>query len=393
MSVSFNLGAEPTIKIETVEGDLRLVGWDNEEILVKISDEENLVSTQEDPDGLVLSCPDDLSLNVPRNASVTILRAMGDVSIRGLAGSLNMELADGDVAMRDVGQVTIGTIESDFSLRGANGDVHVKHVGRDASLRSVDGGIKLDSVSDDLAIRGVGGNLNVDVDDDVVVHLEPRPGQEYSVVAGDDIMLVLPPDANATLNINADEIKVKFLEVNVDDSTSQVITLGDGAASINLNAGSRVLVSETELAADSAFEFSNFAGMLFGLGNVGKEFGESWGNWGKDFGEYWGNWGQEFGERVSHKAVEAAERAARKAEATARRMERHARHQERHARKAARKNAKLSWTFDTSKFTPPPKPSEPVSDEERMSILQMLSDKKITAEQAEELLAALEGGK
>lgn len=382
MSVSFNLGAEPRIKIETVDGDLRLAGWDNDEILVKVSVEDDLVSTQEDPDSLVLSCPDDLSLNVPRNASVNILKVMGDVSVRGLAGSLKMDFANGDVAMRDVGQVSIGTIESDFSLRTSKGDVSVKHVGGDASLRGVDGSIKLDSVSDDLAIRGVGGNLNVDVDDDVVVHLEPKPDQEYSVVAGDDIMLVLPTDANATLNLSGDEIMVNIPNVEVDDSSSQVITLGEGAARINLNAGNRVLVSDTELAADSAHEFSNFAGMMFDLGNIGKEFGE-----------YWGNWGQEFGERVSHKAVEAAERAARKAEATARRMERHARHQERHARSAARKGAKFSLTFDTSKFPAPKKRSEPVSDEERMSILQMLSDKKITAEQAEELLNALEGGK
>ena len=382
MSVSFNLGAEPKITIESVDGDLRLVGWDNDEILIKISDEDVLTSTQEDPDGLVLSCPDDLSINVPRNASVSILKVMGDMSVRGIAGSLNVEFVDGDVSMRDVGQVSVGTIESDFSLRAAKGDVHVKHVGSDASLRGVDGSIKLDSVSDDLAIRGVGGNLTVDVDDDVVVHLEPKPDQEYSVIAGDDIMLVLPTDANATLNLSGDQILVNIPGVEVDDSPSQVVTLGEGAAKINLNAGSRLLVSDTELAADSAHEFSNFAGMMFDLGNIGKEFGE-----------YWGNWGQEFGERVSQKAVDAAERAAQKAEAAARRMERHARHQERHARKAARKGAKFSWTFDSSKFPSAPKPSEPVSDEERMTILQMLSEKKITAEQAEELLAALDGGK
>ena len=38
-------------------------------------------------------------------------------------------------------------------------------------------------------------------------------------------------------------------------------------------------------------------------------------------------------------------------------------------------------------------PSEPVSEDERMAILKMLQEKKITAEQAEQLLNALEGGK
>jgi hypothetical protein len=44
--------------------------------------------------------------------------------------------------------------------------------------------------------------------------------------------------------------------------------------------------------------------------------------------------------------------------------------------------------------TPPAPPkSEPVAEEERMAILKMLQEKKITAEQAEQLLQALEGGK
>ena len=43
--------------------------------------------------------------------------------------------------------------------------------------------------------------------------------------------------------------------------------------------------------------------------------------------------------------------------------------------------------------TPPEPPSEPVSEDERMAILKMLAEKKISAQQAEGLLSALEGGK
>ncbi len=39
----------------------------------------------------------------------------------------------------------------------------------------------------------------------------------------------------------------------------------------------------------------------------------------------------------------------------------------------------------------PVETSAPVSDEERLSILKMLQEKKITVEEAEKLLAALEG--
>jgi hypothetical protein len=176
-------------------------------------------------------------------------------------------------------------------------------------------------------------------------------------------MLVLPEDANATLTLTADRLSVNFPGVEPGDSTSQVVTLGAGAAKISLNAGGRLLVSTRENAADSADEFGNFAGMMF-----------DWGSWGREIGEHWGNYGREMGERMSHKAQEAARRAERKVR-----------------RGVGQRNARMKWTWDMDNMPKSPK-REPVSEEERMTILRMLAEKKITSEQAEELLSALEGG-
>ena len=279
MSERVAVGSEPQISIESVEGDLQLVGWENDEILAKT--DEDAISLQQDGDEISISCQDDLAINVPKNSKVHIQTVNGDMSVRRLVGDFEADVVNGDVAIRDAGKVTLGAVESDFSLRRAKGDVRVKSVGGDASLREVNGSLTLDSVSDDLAIRGVGGNLKVDVDADVVVHLEPKPDQEYSVTAGDDIMLVLPEDANATLSLSADRMSVNFPGVELDDSTSQVVTLGEGTAKISLNAGSRLLVSTSKGAAESADEHGNFAGMMF-----------DWGSWGREIGEYWGNYGR-----------------------------------------------------------------------------------------------------
>ncbi len=73
----------------------------------------------------------------------------------------------------------------------------------------------------------------------------------------------------------------------------------------------------------------------------------------------------------------------RKLEAAQRRAERKARAAERAARDRRRRPEPPEG---------PIKPrSEPVSDEERMMILQMLEQGKVTPEEAEQLLAALEG--
>jgi len=89
---------------------------------------------------------------------------------------------------------------------------------------------------------------------------------------------------------------------------------------------------------------------------------------------------------------QATGRAAKRAEEAARRVERHA---ERQVRRWGGKVNVGPWDFGPKgTSTPPGVPkSEPVADEERMAILKMLQEKKITSEQAEQLLKALEGGR
>jgi len=373
MSQRLAVGQQPTIKIEVVEGDLRLIGWDNDEILLRADDEE--VTLEQNGDEVSLSCRDDLAINVPKNSNVHVISAKGDMSVRGLTGEFEADSIQGDVAIRDAGTVTLGAVESDFSLRGAKGDVHVKSVGGDASLREVNGSLTLDSVSDDVAIRGVGANLKVDADSDVVVHLVPLPGQTYSVIAGDDILLILPPEADATLTMHADSIIVDWPDIKPAQDASRVVTLGKGSAQIALDAGGDVLVTNRTDAAESADEHGNFAGMMF-----------DWGSWGREIGQHWGDFGSEIGERISHRAEEAARRAELRAQDAARRTERKIR------RAVGGRNAKMKWTWDFENMPKVPK-REPVSEEERLTVLRMLAEKKITSEEADQLLSALEGDK
>ena len=366
MSRIISAGKTPSIKIEAIDGDLSVVGWDGEDVLIKTDEDE--LTLQQNVDTVSFSCTDDVSLRVPRDASLSIERVGGDMALRGVLGSIKINEIDNDLSMRDVGNVSIETIKADFSLRGAKGNLAVKSVGGDVSIRDVEGNIALDSVADDLALRGARGNVKVNVGEDVVVYLEARADGNYSITAGDDILLVLKPNANVTLSMNGDEIDVDWPGIeNQADVTERVLVLGDGSAKISLNAGGDIRVTNDAEAGNSAEDFGNFAGMNF-------------------------DWSG-FGERISRQVEQATARAAKRAEEAARRVERHA---ERHARRWGRNVKEGPWNWQTGPRgvpTPPSPASEPVAEEERLTILKMLAEKKITAEQAEQLLNALEGGK
>jgi len=360
MNRTISAGKSPKFKVDVIGGDISVVGWDGE-VLVK-GDEDEL-SLEQNGDVITLTCGGDLSLRVPKGTSFEFNSIGGDASIRGVTGDIQLNEIGGDLSIRDAGPVSIGTIGADLSMRNIKGDVHVKNAGGDVSIRDVEGNVLLDSVADDLALRGAGGNINVNVGEDVVVYLDPKPEGAYSVVAGDDILLVLPQNANATLTVQGDEIDFDWPGIeNDEDATERTVVLGNGSAKISLSAGGDVRVSDRADAGEFAEEFGNFAGL-----NV--------------------DWSG-FGERISRQV----ERATKRAEEAARRAERHA---GRHARKWKANVNVGRWNWDIGPngvVTPPSPPSEPVSEDERMAILKMLQEKKITATQAEELLKALEGG-
>ena len=366
MSRIISAGKTPSIKIEAIDGDLSVVGWDGEDILIKTDEDE--LTLQHNGETVSFSCTDDVSLRVPRDASLSIERVGGDMALRGVLGSIKINEIDNDLSMRDVANVSIETIKADFSLRGAKGNLAVKSVGGDVSIRDVEGNIALDSVADDLALRGARGNVKVNVGEDVVVYLEPKADGAYSITAGDDILLVLKPTANVTLSMNGDEIDVDWPGIeNQDDITERVLVLGDGSSKISLNAGGDIRVTSDAEAGNSAEDFGNFAGMNF-------------------------DWSG-FGERISRQVEQATARAAKRAEEAARRVERHAK---RHAGRWGGNVKAGRWNWEMGPKgvpIPPSPPSEPVAEEERLAVLKMLAEKKITAEQAEQLLSALEGGK
>jgi hypothetical protein len=129
-----------------------------------------------------------------------------------------------------------------------------------------------------------------------------------------------------------------------------------------LNAGGDIRVTSQIEAGETADEFGNFAGINL-------------------------DWSG-FGERISRKV----EQATRKAEAAARRAEQKMRDAERRSRRFEGGFEIGRWNWDFGSKGASGARKESVSDEERMAILKMLQEKKITAEQAEQLLSSLEGG-
>ncbi|MFH1523949.1 MAG: hypothetical protein ABIF04_03200 [Chloroflexota bacterium] len=407
MQHTVTVSATPNVVIESIPGDLRVAGWERSEILVKTDGDKLEVASSADP--ITISCDGDLILYLPRAANLRVEKVDGDASLQALRGPVTLGAIDGDLTMNDLGPVTLSmvsgdaslrnigvinadAISGDFVLRDGHGVCAVDSVGGDASLRDLDDMVTIQSVGSDLFLRNVQGAVNVTAGSDVALYVDPKPGLTYDVTAGDDLIARLSPEANVRLHLkggSSETIHVDFPGVKVpEDCSGCEVVIGketEGMAEMLLTAGNDLLVTSHADPWESAADFG-----------VGMGDGSDW-PLPPDFSERINRRVQAALERTqihldeaNRRAGNAGHRASIKIEAAMRRAEAKARAAEVRARRGHFNVNVGRWNWD---LTPQgtAQAGAPVSDDERLIILKMLQEKKISVEEAEQLLAALEG--
>jgi hypothetical protein len=376
----FSTTSNPTVVIEAVLGDLHIMGWEQPEVLARTRSDRDLTAAQED-DRVRLSCNGDCVMRVPQDASIQIQLVRGDARVKSMRGSLTVGRVAGDLGIQGAGPTEVDTVQGDCLVRAIQGDFKVNQVAGDASLREVQGQLIVSAAGGDVRASDIAGGVTATAGGDASVSLSPVIGQTYRVSTGGDLVLRVPPGASARVHMtsSSNQIRVRAPGVsNVVGKGSHQVTLGAGEAEIVLAAGGDML-----LAGDAGAQPADDVGV-----RLEAEFAR--------MGDAIGRRAQEAAERATRHAEMHAQRAAQKAARKAERVaERVVRETERHTRDwGARRGFQFDMPFGGPPGAPraaPPPPAQPVSDEERLAVLRMVEQKKITIEQAERLLAALEG--
>lgn len=391
---SLSVGKICVLEIAEIPGDLRITGWDRDEIQAKTSGKVLELLTEDEK--ITLNCDDDLIISLPQSAQIEIGSVAGDASFRTLTNSLKLSEIGGDLTLRKIGDVEVGQIGSDLVLRHAT-SLKVDSVGDDASIRDVAGDIILSNVGSDLHLREVQGNLDATIGDDAVIYLHPQEGANYNLTAGDDILLRLPINADVEMTLSAgDDLYINLPDIEKTDEKTRTLQLGLATAKLTFSAGSDLRVTSKADAWSDLADFdinTPFRDVDFDI--LGDEFAENITRHFDDFPDKFfeklstkmDTFPDELMDKITGKmdaATRKVDEKMRRAEHKMRRAEHKARRAERHAeRKVARHKIKFSGGRTSAA-------SMPVSDDERLLILKMLQEKKISADDAEKLLAALE---
>lgn len=361
--------AAPTVRVR-VSADLYLSGWDKEEIQIQSDDR---MTNLKEGETIQITALDDCFISVPRGAQVIVEKANGDADVRDLSGSVEVLRVGGDCFMRNVGSARIEKIGGDLKLEAISA-VSVAAVGGDLSGKQL-GDLTADGVGGDVAVADISGALKARAGGDINAQFSAVTGQAVNLAAGGDVELIVPVDASIALAINSGsqdiEIRVGGQRLEFEEYTLRH-TLGTGTAPFSISAGGDVEVRDTQSGETVRVDFTRYDGR-------------------------WERQMRHAAERVEHrlrKMDDMPERIAKRAEESVRRAQ---------ARIDAAMRRQEMAVPPVPPIPPVPpvppvpfagapvdKPAGKVSEEEHMLILRMLQEKKITVEEAEQLLEALE---
>jgi hypothetical protein len=344
-SVHQDVGPRPHVRISSVQGDLRISGRDGTQLEAQAGDRGGLI-VQPKGDAVDISSRGGCLVFLPPESRLEIVRVSGDARVADLGGDLTIEQIEGDLTLRRVGPARVGEVSGSLVARRLSNELHIGKVGGDAALEHIRGPVELGQVGGDMRASQIEAGLTARLDGDALLEWLPPAGSSSQVEASGDVVARFLAAASVRVTARAGGDLRLFGD---SGSGERTVTLGSGGASVQLSAGGDVLATHggTEFTADLAEEIAaqvdaTLADVEAGLEDVDLS------SLGLDT--------KEMRDKVHHALTHALRRARRGATA------------------AERERAQPVETGDA----------------ERLTILRMLEEGKVTVEQAEGLLRALE---
>jgi hypothetical protein len=336
--------------------------------------------------------------------------------------------AFGNLTMRDIGAASIEKIHGELSARDIKRELHLGTADGNVTVRQIEGPFVVgDTVRGNLSLSEAKGSSHGSASGNISLKLAPATGQSFAFAARGNLVCRLPRDSNVKVKASTrGRLLFNVGEVNKAGSDQEIeIVLNKGEASLTLEADGNLVITEQAADFDVGEDFDIGFDKDFGEGfeinveevsrqvaqqieaqleMIERQLNTQMESLNSTIGI--AGLSAEQAERINRQARDATAKAAaraqekmarareklqRKIEAAKRKAEQQARSSERRAQYRERRSWGFEWPSTPSTPAATESAEEAVSDEERLTILRMLEQKKITPEEAEQLLTALEG--
>jgi len=376
---TFETSATPHITVTECLSNLVVRGSEERQITLRLRGEADDAVLEREGESFTLVARAGCFLTCPPDTTLTVGTTRGNLKVEGVEGPVAIGTVHGNVNLRGVGPTALEQAFGNLRVRQVTGDLRVQTTRGNARVRHVEGSLFLGLVGGNLVARGLQGGLEAEqVRGNVRLGPPFSPGLVYRLGVNGNLGIYLSVSASLRLALRAgDRVRSRIPGLVLEQAEGETTgVLGAGEASLEAQVGGNVSLRPQEPEEGQPLDF---VADLEGLGaqieaRIAEEMAEMEVRLEESLSRI-----EDPGlrQRVEREAERAAGQARRKAEREAERARLRAERAERRWQRASGQR-------------PRPK-RESATDEERMRVLRLVEEGKVTPEQAADLLAALNG--
>ncbi len=382
--------ATPHITVTECMDNLVVRGSEERRITLRVHGGVDDVTLEREGETFTLAARANCTLTCPPATTLTLGIVRGNLTVEGVEGPVTIDTAHGNVNLRGVGPTVLKQAFGNLSARQVAGDLRAQTTKGNARVSQVEDSLSLGQVGGNLVAEGLQGGLAAEqVGGNVRLGPPFSPGQTYRLNTSGNLTVRLPADTSLRLALRAaGGVRSNLPDLTLEEVNEETMgVVGAGEASLEAQVGGRVHLRpvEPEEGPAEGLEF-DFVADLEGLGaQVEARIAEAMAEMEVRMEE---SLGRIDSDEVHRRVERTMERARREAGRAAERVRREAEREAERARLRA-EQAERRWRRASGRRPRPRR--EPATDEERMRVLRLVEEGKVTPEQAADLLAALEG--
>ncbi len=396
----FETSEFPKITVEKIEGSLRIKGWDKNTFRID-TDLPDSAEIDQEGNTFTVNSKSSCLFRVPLESELIIENITGDLVVKSLENSLTIETVDGQVILKGVGPTLLENVNGNFSSKQIEGNLKIETANGNVMIRDVEGELILEDGKGNFNFSGISQNIDINTEGNATVTLEPEFDGAYNISVGGDMIFHLESTINAnvefvshseSIRINTRDLKEivseKEYEINSDQAECKISLEAKGDIDFvevqrQDHFGKTFNFEHLDQLGDLEDNLSSLADEI--TQQVTVNLDASIGSITDQINEITSNIG------LNKSSVDRAKKELKIKKRELRELARAQREVAHGARKSTHRVIKQKRVLRYQTHQKEKRNVDPVSDQERELILQMLQDKKIDIAQAEVLLAAIEG--
>lgn len=369
-----NLGAEPRVEVKRCDGNLEIRGWTREDTIVETGDLQDTVINenvaQVETDG---NC----AVRIPEGGSIHILKLDGNLSLKDVRGSVQIDRMDGAASIRHVGELRLGRIEGMLNVRDTDGTLTFEKIGGHVTLRDIQGTITGGKVGGHFSAKNIPMGAQIErIGGNLAVRTEALPETTSNYNVDGSVEFSVPEAADVRFMVKADgSIKGDSSLQTIREGDWTIFLAGSGSSQIQIEADGSVRIKQRSYFPSE----DEFAG---GFEDFSDHLEDTFIHLDAQFGN--------LESQLDMVPPHIRGQVSRKLDAARRKMVEAQRRVERSVRSVTKDIGDMDWGTDFETGIAQAS-AEPVTEQERLLILQMVEEGKISVMEAQKLLDALEG--